>query len=207
MEFPVLLLFLVLQPPSCLIQYTVCMSPGRKVEVFKDTPLLDTSLIFSIRTLPLLHMWIPPPPPLSPLPIHSPPWNHCTTLYLPLPALVLKRPSPSRPSPSRTSFWLFFDVTFSTTYSSSFSWEVAQNHFKCCKSKSIYHNHLPYRTRQALQRDTVAHSNTQTAKNKKRLSCTLTTLERQVHVQGAKGYQNNDAIHVIHSLNSNTAIN
>lgn len=34
-----------------------------KAEVFKPTPLPATPLIFSKRTLPLLGVWIPPPPP------------------------------------------------------------------------------------------------------------------------------------------------
>lgn len=150
MEFPILLRFLLFTavPPSCLFQNTVRLSSRRKVEVFKETPLPDTPLIFSIRTLPLLHIRIPPPPPLSPLPIHSLSLNLCTTLYLPLPALFFFFFKASLPQPYflPLPFRLFFDVTFSPTYSSSSSWEVAQNQFKCCKSKSIYHNHLSYRT-------------------------------------------------------------
>lgn len=158
---------------------TVRMSTTRKVEVFKDTPLPDTPLIFSIQTLPL-HTNTPSPCfhiPSPTLPLHPLPLNLCTTFYcislfhLPFPPPL---PSPTT-SLSSSSFWLFSVVTFSTTFSSSSSWEVAQNLFKCCKSKSIYHNHLSLTVRisYAMLKDTLTHTNTQTAGEKKEDTASL----------------------------------
>lgn len=141
----------------------VRMSTRRKVEVFNDTPLPDTPLIFSIQTLPFLY--IQKPHITHPLPyphLHS--CLHISALlYIFISPFFFKH-FPPPDSLCTSSFWLFV-VTFSITFSSSSSWEVAQNPFKCCKSKSIYHNHLsltvhiPY----AILKYTLTHTNTQTA--------------------------------------------
>lgn len=160
MQFPILLFFLVLQ--QCLqaaCSNTLRMSTRRKVEVFKDTPLPDTPLIFSIQTLPSpLHTNtrssspIPTSTPLSAfISLHcliSP--SSISLFYASLPPTLL----------SSSSFWLFFVITSSTTFSSSSSWEVAQNPFKCCKSKSIYHNHLSLTVHisYAILKDTLTHT-------------------------------------------------
>lgn len=74
------------------------MSTRRKVEVFKESPLPDTPLIFSIQALPLSYIRIslPPTPLLSPLPLHSLPLHVCSTLY---PPSFFKLPPP-HPLPS-----------------------------------------------------------------------------------------------------------
>lgn len=181
MQFPARLFFLVCTavPPSCLFQYSTHEHQKKGWGLKRYSTSWHTINILHTDSSSPLHTTTPStlhlayPHSHSTLPLHL-----CTTVYLPLPSpFFLSFPPPTLLSSS--SVWLFFVTTFSTTFSSSSSWEVAQNPFKCCKSKSIYHNHLSLTVRisYAIVKDAHTHTQTQTAERKKTqlLSCVLTT--------------------------------
>lgn len=103
-----------------------------KVELFKPTPLPDTPLILSERTLPTAAYGFPLRLHRPALPIHQPPLNltlSYISLFLPgfsFFLLYLKGPSPQSYSSTASLliFVGFFSVTSFTAYSST-SWEVA----------------------------------------------------------------------------------